>query len=161
MFTLSFLLGLWQNRCLFCCSAIYILFIDFWISRTIDSKCISNYNIFPAIIPFLADFVIESIEVYLVVWILSLFYPILIHSVFWEVSLLYYNSILVTSDSINKIVFAVNHARYDFSRMSFSLANAPGDFQKLLNDLFSDVCQYEISIYLGDFETTHETIEYE
>jgi hypothetical protein len=52
--------------------------------------------------------------------------------------------------SVYKTAFRTRYGHYEFNVMSFGLTNAPATLQSLMNDIFRDMLDVCVVVYLGD-----------
>ncbi|GBG67910.1 hypothetical protein CBR_g1029 [Chara braunii] len=70
-----------------------------------------------------------------------------------------YNQIRVAAADQPKTAFRSRFGHYEFTVMSFGLTNAPATFQRAKNDIFRDILEQYVLIYLDDILVYSRTIE--
>lgn len=61
-----------------------------------------------------------------------------------------YHQIRIAEDDIPKTAFNTRYGHYEWLVMSFGLTNAPATFQNLMNDVFRDLINAGLVVYLDD-----------
>lgn len=61
-----------------------------------------------------------------------------------------YHQIRIAEEDIPKTVFNTRYGHYEWLVMSFGLTNAPATFQSLMNDVFKDLINAGLVVYLHD-----------
>ncbi|MBW0569579.1 hypothetical protein O181_109294 [Austropuccinia psidii MF-1] len=61
-----------------------------------------------------------------------------------------YNLLRIKEGDENLTAFRTNYGNYEYLGMPFGLTNAPASFQNLLNDIFQDILDVYIVVYLDD-----------
>jgi hypothetical protein len=70
-----------------------------------------------------------------------------------------YHQIPMKTDAIAKTAFVTPDGLYHFKRVSFALANAPSDFQRLINVVFGSL-RYDTALaYIDDRIVPSDTLE--
>ncbi|GBG73664.1 hypothetical protein CBR_g17007 [Chara braunii] len=70
-----------------------------------------------------------------------------------------YHQIRVAVADQPKIAFRSRFGHYDFKVMLFGLTNAPATFQRAMNDIFRDILEQHILVYLDDILVYSRTLE--
>ena len=73
-----------------------------------------------------------------------------------------YNQVLVDPQDRHKTAFVTNEGQYEYNVMSFGLCNAPGTFQRLMNDVFAPFMKGKdrfLIVYLDDIVIFSKTKE--
>ncbi|CAH1969923.1 unnamed protein product [Acanthoscelides obtectus] len=70
-----------------------------------------------------------------------------------------YYQVPVASDSINKTALVTPDGHYEFVRMPFEIANAPGTFQKMVNNVLGNLRYETVAVYLDDILIPSDTVE--
>lgn len=61
-----------------------------------------------------------------------------------------YHQVRVAEQDIYKTAFRTRFGSYEYLVMPFGLCNAPATFQRLMNDIFSDMLGEQVLVYLDD-----------
>ncbi|KAA8495185.1 Transposon Ty3-I Gag-Pol polyprotein [Porphyridium purpureum] len=61
-----------------------------------------------------------------------------------------YHQILVEPDDVKKTAFQTRYGLFEFLVMPFGLCNAPATFQRTMNELFADLLDTTVVVYLDD-----------
>ena len=70
-----------------------------------------------------------------------------------------YHQVAMDPVSVEKTAFRVPFGLYEFTRMPFGLANAPGTFQRVMEQCLGDMNLSELLIYLDDILVYSSTVE--
>ncbi|GBG69312.1 hypothetical protein CBR_g4011 [Chara braunii] len=70
-----------------------------------------------------------------------------------------YHQILVAAEDQPKTAFRSRFGHYDFTVMPFGLTNAPATFQTATNDIFRDILEKYVLVYLDDILVYSRTLE--
>ena len=62
-----------------------------------------------------------------------------------------YNQIFIAPKDQEKITFTCLYGTFAFQRMSFGLCNAPVTFQRCMVEIFSDMVEISIEVFIDDF----------
>ena len=62
-----------------------------------------------------------------------------------------YNKIAIAPKDQEKTTFTCSYGTFAFRQMPFGLCNAPGTFQRCMMDIFSDMVEKTIEIFMDDF----------
>lgn len=61
-----------------------------------------------------------------------------------------FHQIRISPKDTNKTAFKIKYGHYEFLVMPMGLRDAPSTFQALMNDIFSDIIDDYLVIYLDD-----------
>jgi hypothetical protein len=61
-----------------------------------------------------------------------------------------YYQIRITSEDVPKTAFLTPSGQYQFKVLPMGLANAPATFQRVMNEVFSDMMGKSLLVYLDD-----------
>jgi hypothetical protein len=61
-----------------------------------------------------------------------------------------YHQVKINPADIQKTVFRTRYGHYEFKVLSFGLTNAPATFQNIMNDIFADLLDVFVLVYLDD-----------
>ncbi len=61
-----------------------------------------------------------------------------------------YHQIAIRTEDIPKTAFRTRYGHYEYKVLPFGLTNAPATFQRLMNDIFQDVVDDFVVVYLDD-----------
>ncbi|GBG66601.1 hypothetical protein CBR_g64874 [Chara braunii] len=70
-----------------------------------------------------------------------------------------YNQIHVAAEDQPKTAFRARFGHYEFMVMPFGLDNAPATFQRAMNDIFRDILEQYVLVYLDDILVYNRTLE--
>lgn len=70
-----------------------------------------------------------------------------------------YHQIAMAEGHEFKTAFTCRYGTYEFTVMPFGLTNAPSTFQRLMNNVFSDVLDQYVTVYLDDILIFSESYE--
>ena len=70
-----------------------------------------------------------------------------------------YHLIRIREEDISKTAFVTRHGNYEFLVMPFGLCNAPSSFQCYMNQVFGDVADAFLVIYLDDILVFNKDME--
>ena len=62
-----------------------------------------------------------------------------------------YNQIAIAPEDQDKTTFTCPYGTFAFRRMPFGLCNAPGTFQRCMMEIFSDMVERTIKVFMDDF----------
>uniref|UniRef100_A0A3Q7I4W9 Reverse transcriptase domain-containing protein n=1 Tax=Solanum lycopersicum TaxID=4081 RepID=A0A3Q7I4W9_SOLLC len=69
-----------------------------------------------------------------------------------------YNQIVIASEDQEKTTFTFAYGTYAFKRMSFGLCNAPSTFQRCMMDIFHDMVEDFVEIFMDGFPAFEEQV---
>lgn len=61
-----------------------------------------------------------------------------------------YHQVQIKDKDMEKIAFNSRYGHYEWLVMSFGMTNAPGTFQSLMNEVFGDLLDHGVLVYLDD-----------
>ena len=99
--------------------------------RALNSQIIKNHYILPRI-----DDLLDQL------YDIKRFTKIDLTSDYWQIA-------IITADCY-KIIFRTRYEHYEFNIISFDLINAPASFQSFMNDIFRDMLDIYVVVYLDD-----------
>ena len=70
-----------------------------------------------------------------------------------------YWQIAIAPEDQHKTAFHIRYGHYQFNVMPFGLTNAPATFQSLMNDIFRDMLDVCVVVYLDDILVYSKTKE--
>jgi hypothetical protein len=70
-----------------------------------------------------------------------------------------YHSILIHPDDQSKTTFTCPYGTFAYKRMSFGLCNAPASFQRCMMEIFSDLIEKVMEVFMDDFSIYGKTFE--
>ena len=69
------------------------------------------------------------------------------------------NQITIASEDQEKTTFTCPYSTFAFQRMPFRLCNAPGTFQRCMMEIFSDMVEKSIEVFMDDFSVIGSTLD--
>ena len=70
-----------------------------------------------------------------------------------------YNQVRIHPDDIEKTAFRTRYGHFEFKVLPFGLCNAPATFQTLMNNVFQDLIDESVLVYLDDIMIYSKTAE--
>ena len=70
-----------------------------------------------------------------------------------------YNQITIALEDQENTTFKCPNGTFTFRRMSFGLCNAPGTFQRCMMEIFSDMVERSIEVFMDDFSVIGSTFD--